>query len=108
MKNLDKYLSLLDGEVNGLLLTRLDLPHPFVSTMGMKNVLWGLGLLVTANQMVNNFPKSVQWLGNSTIGKWGGGFPVGGRSRLCRKCAAQVRRHDRHARHPRSEKLRAG
>ncbi|NBI84642.1 ABC transporter permease, partial [Clostridiaceae bacterium] len=38
---------LVVGTVNGLLLTRLHLPHPFVSTLGMKNVLWGLGLIVT-------------------------------------------------------------
>ena len=31
----------LIGWVNGMLLTRLHLPHPFVSTLGMKNVLWG-------------------------------------------------------------------
>ena len=67
----------LIGFINGTLLTRLHLPHPFVSTLGMKNVLWGLGLVVTANQMVNNFPTTVQWLGNSTLGTWGGGFPVG-------------------------------
>lgn len=60
------------GLINGLLLTRLHLPHPFVSTLGMKNVLWGLGLLVTSNQMINNFPDSVQWLGRTTLG----GFPV--------------------------------
>ena len=63
----------LIGFINGTLLTRLHLPHPFVSTLGMKNVLWGLALLVTGNQMVNNFPNSVQWLGKSDIG----GFPVG-------------------------------
>jgi len=60
------------GFVNGTLLTRLHLPHPFVSTLGMKNVLWGLALIVTSSQMVNNFPNSVQWLGKTTIG----GFPV--------------------------------
>ena len=62
----------LVGFVNGTLLTRLHLPHPFVSTLGMKNVLWGLALIVTSSQMVNNFPNSVQWLGKTTIG----GFPV--------------------------------
>ena len=31
-------VSTLAGFINGTLLTRLDLPHPFVSTMGMKNV----------------------------------------------------------------------
>lgn len=60
------------GTVNGVLLTRLHLPHPFVSTLGMKNVLWGAALVVTNSQMVNNFPETVQWLGKETIG----GFPV--------------------------------
>ena len=60
------------GFINGTLLTRLHLPHPFVSTLGMKNVLWGLALLVTGSQMISVFPASVQWLGLTTIG----GFPV--------------------------------
>ena len=60
------------GFINGTLLTRLHLPHPFVSTLGMKNVLWCLALLVTGSQMINVFPASVQWLGLTTIG----GFPV--------------------------------
>ncbi len=63
------------GCINGLMLTRLHLPHPFVSTLGMKNVLWGLALVVTGNQMINNFPKSVEWLGFTTIGGKNG-FPV--------------------------------
>lgn len=63
------------GCINGLMLTRLHLPHPFVSTLGMKNVLWGLALVVTGNQMINNFPESVQWLGKTTIIE-GVGFPV--------------------------------
>ena len=62
----------LVGFINGTLLTRLHLPHPFVSTLGMKNVLWGLALLVTGSQMINTFPASVQWLGLTTIV----GFPV--------------------------------
>ena len=36
----------LIGFINGTLLTRLHLPHPFVSTLGMKNVLWGAALLL--------------------------------------------------------------
>ena len=62
----------LVGFINGTLLTRLHLPHPFLSTLGMKNVLWGLALLVTGSQMINTFPASVQWLGLTTIV----GFPV--------------------------------
>ena len=65
------------GFINGTLLTRLHLPHPFVSTLGMKNVLWGMALLVTSSKMINNFPKSVEFLGNQTIGSFGGGFPIG-------------------------------
>ena len=67
----------LVGFIIGTLLTRLHLPHPFVSTLGMKNVLWGMALLVTSSKMINNFPKSVEFLGNQTIGSFGGGFPVG-------------------------------
>ena len=62
----------LVGFINGTLLTRLHLPHPFVSTLGMKNVLWSLALSVTGSQMINTFPASVQWLGLTTIV----GFPV--------------------------------
>ena len=62
----------LIGLVNGLLLTRLHLPHPFVSTLGMKNFLWGASLLVVSSQMVSGFPNGVMALGSATIG----GFPV--------------------------------
>ena len=41
------------GLINGLLLTRLHLPHPFVSTLGMKNVLWGAALIITSSQMIS-------------------------------------------------------
>lgn len=63
----------LVGWINGMLLTRLHLPHPFVSTLGMKNVLWGSALLITGSQMVSNFPKEVTWLGSATFN----GFPIG-------------------------------
>ena len=58
----------LIGLINGLLLTRLHLPHPFVSTLGMKNFLWGMALLVTGSSMVSGFPDGVMWLGSKTIG----------------------------------------
>ena len=62
----------LIGLINGLLLTRLHLPHPFVSTLGMKNFLWGAALMVTGSQMVSGFPSGVMALGSKTIG----GFPI--------------------------------
>lgn len=64
----------LVGCCNGLLLTKLHLPHPFVSTLGVKNVLWGLALLVTGSRMINGYPASAEWFGKETIA---GGFPVG-------------------------------
>jgi ribose transport system permease protein len=61
------------GLINGLLLTRLYLPHPFVSTLGMKNFLWGLALIVTGSQMISfTDAPGIMWLGNATVG----GFPV--------------------------------
>ena len=66
----------LIGFINGTLLTRLHLPHPFVSTLGMKNVLWGAALIVTNSQMIsfsNQNVDGVMWLGSATLP---GGFPV--------------------------------
>ena len=66
-------VSTLAGFINGTLLTRLDLPHPFVSTMGMKNVLWGGALIITNSQMVSfSGNDAVMWLGSKTFR----GFPV--------------------------------
>ena len=59
------------GIINGLLLTRLDLPHPFVSTMGMKNVLWGLALVITGSKSIgftNTGIDNLMWIGGGSIG----------------------------------------
>lgn len=64
-------VSTLAGIVNGLLLTRLELPHPFVSTLGMKNVLLGLALFITSSTAIGFTGKdvdSVLFLGSKTIG----------------------------------------
>jgi ribose transport system permease protein len=63
------------GWINGMLLTRLHLPHPFVSTLGVKNILCGVALLVVNSKMINNFPDGVTWLGAysvATVGKFPG------------------------------------
>lgn len=63
------------GFINGTLLTRLNLPHPFVSTLGMKNVLLGLALLITDSTPIGFMNKGVDstlFLGSATIGD----FPV--------------------------------
>ena len=66
------------GWVNGTLLTRLHLPHPFVSTLGMKNILCGVALLVVDSKMVADFPDAVTWLGSYSVFKTGAfpGVPV--------------------------------
>ena len=70
-------VSTLAGFVNGVLLTRLDLPHPFVSTLGMKYVFWGVALLITSSKTIGFTNKGIDpvlWIGKETIFSFG--FPV--------------------------------
>ena len=60
---------ILCGYVNGLLLTKLRLPHPFISTMGTKNILRGLALLLTAGVPISGMPVALNWAGSAYIGK---------------------------------------
>ena len=64
-------VSTFAGFINGPLLPRLDLPHPFVSTMGMKNVLWGIALVITGSKSIGFTNKGVDSLmaigGNSVF-----------------------------------------
>ncbi len=57
----------LCGLINGLLFTKLKLPHPFVSTLGMMEALRGLTLLTTNAKQVSGFPPAVTWLGSASI-----------------------------------------
>lgn len=64
-------ISTLCGFINGTLLTRLDLPHPFVSTMGMKNVLLGVALVITGSKSIaftNKGIDGLMWIGGGSIG----------------------------------------
>ena len=70
-------LSTFCGFLNGTLYTRLDLPHPFVSTLGMKFVFWGTALLITHSQTIGFTNKGIDpvlWIGKKTIFSFG--FPV--------------------------------
>jgi ribose transport system permease protein len=58
---------LIVGLINGLLFTKLHLPHPFVSTLGMKNVVCGLAMLVVSTKTISGFPKAITWLGEETF-----------------------------------------
>ena len=63
-------VSTFAGFINGTLLTRLDLPHPFVSTMGMKNVLWGLALVITGSKSIaftNTGIDGLMWIGGGSL-----------------------------------------
>ena len=65
----------LVGYINGLLLTKLNLPHPFVSTLGMKNIVLGIALLITKATPIGFQNKGVDallYLGSKTIK----GFPI--------------------------------
>lgn len=55
------------GIVNGLLLTKLKLPHPFISTLGTKNVCRGLALLITGAAAIGGFPEGVLVFGATDI-----------------------------------------
>ncbi|MGM9668682.1 MAG: ABC transporter permease [Faecousia sp.] len=68
--------STLVGFMNGFLLTRLELPHPFVSTLGAKNMIWGIALLITsstpigltaANEAGKAILAPVLFLGDKTL-----------------------------------------
>jgi ribose transport system permease protein len=56
------------GLINGLMLTKLNLPHPFISTLGMQKMARGIALVVTAAAPISMFPDSVQYLGNNSVG----------------------------------------
>ena len=67
-------VSTLAGFLNGTLLTRLELPHPFVSTLGMKNILWGLALLITGSTSIGLYNKGIDstlFLGSATVFSFG-------------------------------------
>ena len=61
------------GAVNGLLLTRLRLPHPFIATLGTMNVARGMALIITGAAPISGFDRAgapqVLWLGAGTIGR---------------------------------------
>lgn len=60
------------GYVNGLLLTKLRLPHPFISTLGMQYVARGLALIITNGMPISGLPPAIRWLGQENYG----GIPV--------------------------------
>jgi|SRR5690625_800228 len=58
----------LAGLVNGLLLTKLRLPHPFISTLGTMNVFRGLALIITGASPIFGFAYIINFTGQADIG----------------------------------------
>jgi ribose transport system permease protein len=62
----------LVGLTNGMLLTRLHLPHPFIATLGTMNVARGLALIITGASPISGFDRAgagaVLGLGAGSIG----------------------------------------
>lgn len=56
------------GYLNGIMLTKLHLPHPFISTLGMQKMARGMALVVTAAAPISMFPSEIQFLGNASFG----------------------------------------
>ncbi|MBR0596631.1 ABC transporter permease [Sinanaerobacter chloroacetimidivorans] len=55
------------GLVNGLLLTKCKLPHPFISTMGTQNIYKGIALVITGATPIAGMPYVVKWAGASFL-----------------------------------------
>jgi len=55
------------GAVNGVLLTKLHLPHPFIPTLGMMNVARGLALVISGGFPISELPAGFRFWG---AGAW--------------------------------------
>ncbi|WP_332631366.1 ABC transporter permease [Halalkalibacter flavus] len=55
------------GLINGLLLTKLRLPHPFISTLGTMNVARALALIITGAAPIAGFPFLIQYFGSGKV-----------------------------------------
>jgi ribose transport system permease protein len=55
------------GMINGLLLTKLRLPHPFISTLGMMNVARGLAFVISGGFPISELPSGFRFWGAGTI-----------------------------------------
>ncbi|MGI5849868.1 MAG: ABC transporter permease [Christensenellales bacterium] len=57
----------LCGGLNAILFTQLELPHPFVSTMGTRMMFRGLALFITGAAPIAGFSSGILFLGYSNI-----------------------------------------
>ncbi len=55
------------GAINGIGLTWMRLPHPFIMTLGMLNIARGVTNLVSGGAPISNLPDPVRFLGSARI-----------------------------------------
>lgn len=60
-------VGLVVGSLNGLGLTKLKLPHPFIMTLGMLNIARGLTNLISGGVPISGLPEPVRWMGAANI-----------------------------------------
>lgn len=60
-------IGVLLGALNGVLFTKLRLPHPFIPTLGMMNFARGLALVLTGGFPVSELPAGFRFLGAGSI-----------------------------------------
>jgi ribose transport system permease protein len=56
------------GMTNGLLFTKLRLPHPFIPTLGMMNVARGLALVLSGGFPISELPEDFRFWGAGNVG----------------------------------------
>jgi ribose transport system permease protein len=56
------------GAINGILLTKLHLPHPFIPTLGMMNVARGLALVICGGIPISELPSGFRFWGAGSLG----------------------------------------
>jgi len=56
------------GMTNGLLFTKLRLPHPFIPTLGMMNVARGLALVLSGGFPISELPEDFRFWGAGALG----------------------------------------
>ena len=55
------------GALNGVLFTKLRLPHPFIPTLGMMNVARGLALVLTGGFPISELPPAFRFWGAGAV-----------------------------------------
>jgi len=56
------------GWFNGIILTKLKLPHPFISTLGTQFIYRGICLVLTQGTPISGMPPAVKWAGATFMG----------------------------------------